>query len=162
MALPVHFSFVWKNLVAGSAHPGSGRNLIPTLESLLEAGVSSIVSLTEDPLDFAPIREVDFDYLHVPVEDFTAPSLHQIEQIIEFLNQQVSHGRGALVHCHAGVGRTGTLLACFLVSQGIEPAEAIGRIRQLRPGSCEVYSQEFAVFGYAKHLARESESLEED
>jgi atypical dual specificity phosphatase len=152
MVEPYNFSFVWNDLVAGSGSLGGGAGLVATLESLAQAGVSAIVSLTETPLDFAPIREFNFDYLHAPIQDFTAPTIKQIKEIIEFMSQQVDQERCVLVHCQAGIGRTGTILACFLVSRGVDPAQAIHQIREQRPGSLEVYTQEFVVHQYAKHL----------
>lgn len=152
MALPSNFSYIWENLVAGAGHPGRGGQLASTLTSLREHGITSVLSLTEEPLDFALIREFDFDYLHLPIEDFTAPTLAQVEEAMEFLNRQVNEGHGAVVHCRAGMGRTGTLLACFLVSRGMAAPEAITLVRRKRPGSLEVYPQEFVVYQYAKRL----------
>ena len=162
MPLPLNFSFVWKTRVAGSGHPGRGGERVATLASLRDAGVDSILTLTEEPLDFAPIREFGFEYLHLPIEDFTAPAQDQIDAAVKFLGEQMAAGRGALVHCRAGIGRTGTMLACFLVAQGMEPGRAIAEMRRLRPGSCEVFAQEYAVFQYARRRqgqdpAREAE-----
>jgi atypical dual specificity phosphatase len=150
MSLPPNFSFTWKALVAGSAHPGGGRQLAQTLESLQSHGFGAIVSLTEDALDYAMIREFGFDYLHLPVEDFTAPTPAQVDRAMEFMQQQTMQQRAVLVHCQAGIGRTGTLLACFLVTQGIDPAQAILDVRRRRPGSLEVYTQEYAVHQFAR------------
>lgn len=96
------------------------------------------------------MREFGFDYLHLPVEDFTAPDLNQIERAMEFILHQNSLGHAVLVHCQAGIGRTGTILACFLVTQGMEPNPAIQTVRDLRPGSLEVYTQEYAVHQFAR------------
>ena len=49
---------------------------------------------------------------------------------------------GVAVHCAAGKGRTGTVLAAYLVTQGMTAGEAIRKVRELRPGSVETYEQE--------------------
>ncbi|MEN6624640.1 MAG: dual specificity protein phosphatase family protein [Candidatus Sumerlaeia bacterium] len=152
MALPLNFSFVWKNLVAGSGYPGSGGELLSTLSALEEKGIRAILSLTEEPLELAPLREFGFEYQHLPIEDFTAPTQEQVEQAVRFIDRQIERNQGALVHCRAGIGRTGTILACYLVSRGLEPSQAIDVVRESRPGSCEVYTQEFAVHQYARRL----------
>jgi atypical dual specificity phosphatase len=106
-------------------------------------------------LELSLVREFGFDYLHVPVEDFTAPTQGQIDQVIEFVEGALAEEKKVLMHCWAGIGRTGTLLACFLVSRGIDPAEAIARIRRQRPGSLEAYEQEYAVYQYGRRLEQE-------
>lgn len=155
MSLPFNFSFVWKKLLAGSGHPGYGGELIAALTALEKNGVKSILSLTEEPLELPALREFGFAYQHLPVEDFTAPTQQQIESAVRFIDQGINRNEGVLVHCRAGIGRTGTILACYLVSRGLEPSAAIEQVRQTRPGSCEVYAQEFAVHQYARRLRLE-------
>jgi atypical dual specificity phosphatase len=152
MSLPPNFSFIWKNLVAGSGHPAGLGNLSAVLGTLRQRGFGAILSLTESPLEFSSIREFGFEYLHLPIDDFTAPTEEQVETGVAFIEQQIAHGHAALVHCHAGIGRTGTLLACFLVGRGADAATAIQQVRRLRPGSLEVYSQEYAVYQFAKKV----------
>ena len=49
-----------------------------------------------------------------------------------------------------GVGRTGTVLACYLVHRGATAVDAINRVRELRPGSVQTPEQEAAVLQYAE------------
>ena len=57
-----------------------------------------------------------------------------------------------VVHCGAGMGRTGTMLACYLVGQGYAAQDALAEVRQRRPGSVETLEQEAVIHEYANHL----------
>jgi atypical dual specificity phosphatase len=57
---------------------------------------------------------------------------------------------GVAVHCTAGKGRTGTVLAAYLVTTGLSAHAAIDRVRHLRPGSVETPDQEEAVEEFAR------------
>jgi atypical dual specificity phosphatase len=59
---------------------------------------------------------------------------------------------GVNVHCRAGKGRTGTVLAAYFVSKGMSAAEALQRVRELRPGSIETPEQEHAIADLARRL----------
>jgi atypical dual specificity phosphatase len=152
MVLPQNFCFIWENRVAGSAFPGTGRTLAERLASLREQGIHAILSATREMLDLAILREFEMGYCHLPVEDMTSPSQSQIREAVAFIDAELAQGHGVLIHCRAGIGRTGTLLACFLVSRGYEADQAILEVRRLRPGSLEVYAQEYCVYQYARSL----------
>ena len=158
MPLPPNFQYIEGFAVAGSGSPVAEGALPQVLDSLRREGIGAIVSLTERPLDAAPIREFEFEYLHVPVEDFTAPTAAQIDRVMAFIEGSLEAGHKVLVHCWAGIGRTGTMLACFLVRRGYKPAEAITRLRRQRPGAVEAYGQEYAVYQYARRWAQEGEA----
>ena len=59
---------------------------------------------------------------------------------------------GVAVHCGAGLGRTGTVVAAYFVTRGLGPREAIVKVRDLRPGSIETVEQERAVEAFARRL----------
>jgi atypical dual specificity phosphatase len=147
-----NFGFVFHDKVAGAAHPGSGARLAGALAELRQGGIASIVSLSESPLERAILREFEFAYAHVPVVDFSAPTVEQMSECVEFIDKRNREGDGVLIHCAAGQGRTGTMLAAFLVARGLGAEEAIEKIRRLRPGSIETRGQESAVHAFDRHL----------
>ncbi|MEE2708442.1 MAG: GNAT family N-acetyltransferase [Gemmatimonadota bacterium] len=150
-----NFSWVIDGRLAGMALPsgayggptGSHLNdLEQDLQDLQERGITAVVSLTYRPLPRNILLRFGMQPLHLPVEDMTPPTSGQIHQFIAFVEQTEG---GVVVHCTAGVGRTGTMLACYLVWSGMAAEQAIDLIRQNRPGSIETADQEWAVMNFA-------------
>ena len=142
-----NFSWVIPDRLAGF-----GVLEMPTsrdMEALRAAGVGALVSLTEKPLDAKLMLDAGLQHLHLPVPDMQAPSLGEIRKFIEFVDQASQSGLATGVHCRAGLGRTGTMIACYLVHEGHPWAEALAQVRVHRPGSVETESQEHAVREFA-------------
>lgn len=149
--MPYNFSFVIPGKLAGMARPGG--DLEGELLLLKRQGVGAIVTLTMEPLATSLLQRKKIEYLHLPVPDFTAPKLPQIESFVAFVRQQNKNQRAVVVHCGAGMGRTGTMLACYLVALGESAEEAIASVRTIRPGSIETFEQEECVRRYGAVLA---------
>ena len=138
------------------------------LSWLREQGIEAIVSLTErslrrEKLLLHRLDSLGFTYRHIPVVDETAPSQAQVDEFVEFLDEMLGQGgpcrepgrTAVLVHCRGGYGRTGTMLACYLVSRRWGAAEAIAEVRARRPGSIMPKVQQACVVEYADRLRRE-------
>lgn len=146
--VPRNFSFVVEGVLAGLARPRHGD-----IAALPSHGVVALVSLTEAPLDRDAVARQGLEYLHLPVRDFGAPSMETVETFVKFVRRiHAERGGAAAVHCGSGMGRTGTMLACFLVSEGRCAEEAVAEVRRLRPGSIETDGQERAVSGWEGRL----------
>ena len=91
---------------------------------------------------------------------------HRIREI-DFNNDTYFNEQGVVCHCHWGRGRTGTMLAAYLVSHSNLPArQAIEHVRQMRPYSVETVRQERVIHSFAEYLRRrrsgaDSHSLKE-
>ncbi|MBE7463321.1 MAG: dual specificity protein phosphatase family protein [Planctomycetes bacterium] len=150
--MPHNFGFVLEGRLAGMERPGTSATLREDLEFLKAQGIGAIVSLTETPLEGAEVEAGGFRYLHLPVVDFSPPTLGQVKRAIKFLDEMERERRAVVVHCGAGRGRTGALLACALVRQGRRAWEAIEELRRLRAGSIETREQEQIVKLYEQVL----------
>jgi atypical dual specificity phosphatase len=148
----LRFGWVLRQDLAAMARPGLYVPLDQDLTFLQNQGVDLLVSLTETPLPADQLATYGLDLLHLPIRDFHAPTLEQMDAFVAAVDQRTQEGQSTGVHCTRGLGRTGTMLAVYLVSRGIQPQAAIDQVRALRPGSIENQTQELAVFQYARHL----------
>ena len=147
-----NFSFVIPDVLAGCAHPQNSADLSEALQDLWDSQIATIVSLDEYGLPTEELRRLGFHHLHIPIQDFAPPTFAQADEFVAFVLSERSAGRAVAVHCMAGIGRTGTMIACFLVAEGYSPSEAIATVRNKRPGSVETREQEAFIAAYADLL----------
>uniref|UniRef100_A0A9J8D527 Protein tyrosine phosphatase domain-containing protein 1 n=3 Tax=Cyprinus carpio TaxID=7962 RepID=A0A9J8D527_CYPCA len=84
------------------------------------------------------------------MSDFGVSSLEGMLDAVKVLAFAVQEGKVA-VHCHAGLGRTGVLIACYLVyTCRISASEAVHYVRIRRPCSIQTRSQISLVFDFAR------------
>lgn len=120
------------------------------LAALRRQGVALLVNLHARPHDPSRLARHGMRQLHLPVADFAAPAPDQLDRGVAAIRAAVAADQGVAVHCGAGLGRTGTLLACFLVDDGLDAPSAIARVRAARPGSVETAGQVAAVAAFAR------------
>jgi atypical dual specificity phosphatase len=146
---PQNFSWIEEPRLGALARPGA----LEELRWLREQGIEVLLSLTEDPPNSVWIERVGLLLFHVPMIDMEAPTQEQLERCMSAIRRAHEQNFGVAVHCGAGLGRTGVVLACYLVEQGMEAQSAIDRVRHLRPGSVETEDQAKAIKEYARHRA---------
>ena len=146
---PDNFSWIIENKLAGSAIPTS----IDEVQWAIEQGVKSIVTIREDPLDDDWVKDVN--YLHVSSNDMGVPEFADLTFAVDFIHRRITNNEPVMVHCLAGMGRTGTILACYLIKyQKMSANEATEKVREERPGSIQSYPQEEIIFRFEKFLKR--------
>jgi atypical dual specificity phosphatase len=150
MARPSNFSWIERPFLAAMARPEGPEEL----QWLRQEGIQILISLTEEPPRPGWLEDAGLLLFHVPMVDMEAPSLEQLEKCISAIERARQQEMGAVVHCGAGLGRTGVVLACHFVVKGHTPATAIAQVRRLRPGSIETEDQADIVQSFARHRAK--------
>ncbi len=148
---PARFSWLIEGKLAGSARPENETQL----EWLWKEGLRAIVCLNmERPLDDEQVKNLGFKYALVPVRDFSAPTIEDIQDFVSFVNRMLEQNNPVVVCCGAGIGRTGTMLAAYLVGKCYSPEEALEEVREKRGIGVESYVQREAVFRYARFIGK--------
>ena len=109
-----------------------------------------MLTLTEEPLAPDALARHGLTGLHIPVPDMTAPTPGQMEEALSFVDRQRALGRRVVVHCLVGQGRTGTILAAYLIRGGLAPEDAVRRVRAVCPGAVESAEQQRALTAFAE------------
>ena len=144
---PDNFSWLVENKLAGIAIPTS----IDEVQWAIEQGIKSIVTVREEPLDDEWVKDVN--YLYIMSNDMGVPEFTDLVSAVDFIHERITNNEPVMVHCLAGLGRTGTLLACYLVKyQNMSADEATKKVRGERPGSIQSYPQEEIIFRFEKSL----------
>tara|TARA_B110000263_G_scaffold173696_1_gene151606 strand:- start:681 stop:1175 length:495 start_codon:yes stop_codon:yes gene_type:complete len=144
---PDNFSWLIEGKLAGSAIPTSKDEI----KWIQEEGVKSIVTIREEPLDEDWINGMN--YLHVLSDDMGVPSFDDLKISVDYIHKKIQNKEPVLVHCLAGLGRTGTILACYLIKyEKMSAVDAIQHVREKRYGSIQSLVQEEMIFQYENFL----------
>jgi len=144
---PDNFSWIIEGKLAGSAIPTSTDEI----QWAIDQGVKSIVTIREEPLDTDYTNNVN--YFHVHSNDMGVPEFDDLVKTVDFIHDRKVNDEPVMVHCLAGLGRTGTILACYLIKyKKMSADDAIQKVREERPGSIQSFPQEEIIFQFAKSL----------
>jgi protein-tyrosine phosphatase len=138
------------------------RDLDVDLEAMrTEFGTDVLVPLLEDhefallgiPDLVARAEALGMRVRRFPIRDVSVPRPEEgaaFRALVDELHALLGAGQNATVHCRGGLGRTGLVAASVLVRAGVAAADAMARVRLVRPGAIETRAQERYVEAYAE------------
>ena len=146
--LPRNFSWFRVNRIAGSACPESELELI----SLVGVGINHVVTLSEDKMPPSCIKSCKkLKWTFIPILNFQGADLCDYEKFFDVCD--IGPIDSILVHCRMGRGRTGMLLAAYVMKyEGMSAELAIKVVRSMRPNSIETLNQEQSLQNLEKYL----------
>jgi len=97
---------------------------------LKNKGINADINLENERQEEFPDVEI---YLWLPVKDKTAPSQFQLEVGAKAIDSIVNSEKKVYVHCKNGHSRSPTLVAAYFILKGMNPEDAIAKIKSKRP-----------------------------
>ena len=140
--------------LAGTPLPGATHSIDHDLAALQRMGVTMLITLTEEDLPQEPLHRHGLRNLHLPVYDRESPTVAQIQMLLKRMENLLAQGQVLAVHCLAGIGRTGTVLAAWLVRAGLTASEALRRVRLLDPQYVQSPGQEAFLQHYEETILK--------
>ncbi len=126
------------------------RSVSKDIKHLKNEGVSTLVSLTDtSELELYKVHDLkkllklqNINHISSPIPNGMAPTKFQAKTLIKKILKLLENDMKVVIHCIGGFGRTGTIAACILVTNGMAPTQAIETVRNIRPNSIETKIQE--------------------
>jgi hypothetical protein len=144
---PVETYWVIPGKFLAGEYPGTRLVYDPLLtrklDYLLERKLSYFLDLTEPgaltPYDEKLLEEAGWlgykvEYHRFPIPDYGVPSRARMNEVLEMLDAALETGQAVYLHCWGGIGRTGTVVGCYLVRHGLTGEQALARLVTLRAG----------------------------
>jgi atypical dual specificity phosphatase len=135
---PTGFNWIVPGRLAGCAEPGVFSAIDYDMGLLRNMGITHLITLTDKDLDQNALARNKLSNLHLPIHDREAPSMAQTYMLVRRMQVLLDQGSVLAVHCRAGIGRTGTILAAWLIREGgLSATHGIERLRTI----CRTYVQ---------------------
>ncbi|MDD2925640.1 dual specificity protein phosphatase family protein [Rhodoferax sp.] len=152
---PSGFRWIVPGMLAGCPKPGVVAPIDYDLELLTKAGITHLITLTEKDLDLQALQRHGLGNTHLPIFDREAPSTGQMQLLLVRMQRLIQAGEVLAVHCHAGLGRTGLVLAAWLIRDGgLSAATAMDRLRRIDPAYVQTEVQEKFLHRFEEDLVR--------
>jgi protein-tyrosine phosphatase len=137
--LPILDSYVVSDRLLAGEYPGSSDTASAErrLRAFGEHGVKTFVDLTHPADALAPYEHLlpaGGRRLAHPIVDLGTTTVPHMTRILDDVDAALAEGGGVYVHCWGGIGRTGTVVGCWLVRHGLDGSDPLRAIARLRRG----------------------------
>ena len=145
LARPIRASY-WAepdHFLAGE-YPGAKDEAVARkkVRALLEAGVTFFLDLTEEGesglLPYEGLLQEEaiaigrgVEHRRTSIQDLSTPTVTRMRRILDTIDDALQRGHTVYVHCWGGIGRTGTVVGCYLIRQGLSGDASLKRIQEL-------------------------------
>ncbi len=150
---PRNFLWLKKGVLAGTPRPGIVADLHYDLKALGRVGVTVLVSLTTKPVDPGELVPYGIKGIWLPIEDMGAPEIDKALALCEEIDELTRAREVVAVHCKAGLGRTGTILAAQLIWDGYSALDGLETVRRIEPRWVQSEKQVNFLAEFAQELA---------
>jgi atypical dual specificity phosphatase len=119
------------------------------LSDLKTVGIGAIVSVLADRANLDLYNRANIPHLWLPIQEASAPSREQMQQLQDFVELNIRQGLAVAVHCTGGIHRAGTMLAAYLIWHGSTYDDAMQTIQSANP----TVELELAQISFLQELA---------
>ncbi len=153
----LNFSWLRPGQLAGACQPGAWNPFEVDMKILAEEGVGAIVNLRERPYVLPSEWRGKFRLVHFHLDDFSVPTIAQMDEIVEVTEALLGERKPAVFHCMAGIGRTGVVLCALLMArEGASAHKAIAELARHRRGPQSDQQKYFLETEWERHLQRKT------
>lgn len=154
---PTGFHWIVPGRLAGCPEPGVSSAIDYDLDLLARMGITHLVTLTERDLDQQALARHGLANIHLPIFDRESPSVRQTYMLLRRMQVLLDEGKVVAVHCKAGIGRTGTILAAWMIREGgLSADNSIARLRSINRSYVQTEVQEVFLHEFENDLLMRS------
>jgi len=130
---PRGFLWLLKGKLAGTPLPGVFFEEDYDLKALQRVGITHLISTTLKPVSVDKLKLFNIQGKGFPIKDMETPTLENALEVCEFIDHIIKNDGVVAVHCRAGLGRTGTVLALYLIWKNADAISALEKARTIEP-----------------------------